>query len=116
MKPPARDIAIDALEDLWRNCKPSDTSRSIPSANVYLSDDDAKAPTAKHLAKWRPQVLASEGKLNPVPALNNQQQAEDSKPAPSSAPSAPSKHSPAIKNESEQMKNNQAGQAVAAAG
>lgn len=113
MKPPARDIAIDALEDLWRNCKPSDTSRSTPSANVYLSDDDAKAPTAKHLAKWRPQVLASEGKPNPAPAPNSQQQAEDSKSAPSSAPS---KHSPAIKNESEQMKNNQAGQAVAAAG
>ncbi|SLM40695.1 Symplekin/Pta1 [Lasallia pustulata] len=39
LRPPVRDICIDALEDLWRNY------------------DDAKVPTTKVLAKWRPQVL-----------------------------------------------------------
>ncbi|KAL9100606.1 MAG: hypothetical protein Q9163_004043 [Psora crenata] len=39
MKPPARQICIDAVEDLWRNY------------------DDAKAPAAKLLQKWRPHVL-----------------------------------------------------------
>ena len=110
MKPPARDIAIDALEDLWRNCKSSDTRPSTLFANAYLSDDDAKAPTAKHLAKWRPEVLASESKPRQVSAPNGKEHPEDSKPTLSSAPS------PAVKSEGEQMKNNQSGQAVAAAG
>ena len=39
-------MCIDALEDLWRNY------------------DDARAPTAKLLAKWRPGVL--EEKKKPV--------------------------------------------------
>lgn len=110
MKPPARDIAIDALEDLWRNCESSDIGPSTPFANVYLSDDDGKAPTAKHLAKWRPQVLASESKPSLAPAPNGMEHPEESNPTLSSAPS------PAVKSEGEQMNANQAGQAVAAAG
>ncbi|KAF2452702.1 hypothetical protein BDY21DRAFT_424984 [Lineolata rhizophorae] len=39
LRPPVRELCIDALEDLWRNY------------------EDARAPAAKHLAKWRPQVL-----------------------------------------------------------
>ena len=113
MKPPARDIAIDALEDLWRNCKSSDTGPIRPFADLHPPDDDAKAPTAKHLAKWRPQVLASESKPNPAPVPNGLQYPEDSKSTSSSAPPAPS---PTVKAEGEQMKKNQAGQAVAAAG
>ena len=110
MKPPAREIAIDALEDLWRNCKSSDASPSTPFANAYLSDDDAKDPTTKHLAKWRPQVLASESKPSSAPAPNGLQLPEDAKSTPSSAPT------PTVKAEGEQMKDNQVGQAVAAAG
>ena len=110
MKPPARDIAIDALEDLWRNCESSDRSTSMFFANIYLADDDAKAPTAKHLARWRPQVLASESKQSLAPALNGVDHPGDSKPGLSSAPV------PASKAEGEQMKSNQAGHAVAAAG
>lgn len=75
----------------------------MPFANVYLSDDDAKAPTAKHLARWRPQVLASESKPSVTPAPNGV----------TTLSSAPA---PAGKAEGEQMKNNQAGHAVAAAG
>lgn len=110
MKPPARDIAIDALEDLWRNCNFPDTGSTSRFANVYLSDDDAKGPTAKHLAKWRPQLLASESKPSPAPAPNGLQHLEDSQPTLSTASSA------VVKAEGEQMKSNQAGQAVAAAG
>lgn len=111
MKPPAREIALDALEDLWRNCKSSDTGPSLPFyADFCLTDDDAKAPTAKHLAKWRPYVLASENKPRSDQALNDVQIPDDSKHTPQSGPS------PAEKAEGEQMKNNQASQPVAAAG
>ena len=30
---------------------------NCPYADPFLADDDAKAPAAKHLAKWRPHVL-----------------------------------------------------------
>lgn len=39
MKPPAREICLDAVEDLWRDF------------------DDAKLPAQKLLMKWRPHVL-----------------------------------------------------------
>ncbi|KZF23799.1 mRNA cleavage and polyadenylation specificity factor complex subunit [Xylona heveae TC161] len=39
LRPPVRDICIDALEDLWRNY------------------EDARSSAAKLLARWRPQVL-----------------------------------------------------------
>lgn len=110
MKPPARDIAVDALEDLWRNCESSDIGASTHFAKFCISDDDAKALTTKHLARWRPQVLDSESKPSPAPAPNGVQHPEDSNPTPSSAPS------PAVKIEGEQMKKNHVGQAVAAAG
>ena len=82
----------------------------MPLANVRFSDDDAKAPTARHLAKWRPHILTLESKVRLAPATNGLQHPDDSNPTPSSAPSI------AIKVEGEQMKDSQAGQAVAAAG
>lgn len=39
MKPPAREMCLDAVEDLWRDF------------------DDARVPAQKLLAKWRPSVL-----------------------------------------------------------
>ncbi|EON64294.1 hypothetical protein W97_03525 [Coniosporium apollinis CBS 100218] len=39
VRPPVRELCVDALEDLWRNY------------------DDARGPTAKVLNKWRPHVL-----------------------------------------------------------
>ncbi|KAG8530783.1 uncharacterized protein KY384_004140 [Bacidia gigantensis] len=56
MKPPARKPCIDALEDLWRN------------------NDDARAPAAKLLQKWRPHVLP--------PAPPKQEKPVDPTPAP----------------------------------
>lgn len=92
VKPPARNMALDALEDLWRNY------------------DDAKAPATKHLAKWRPQVLGSETK--PSTASNtNGVKPEDTRSPPSSALPAT-----LAKAESEQMGQNQASPPVAAAG
>ena len=41
-------MCIDALEDLWRNY------------------DDARAPTTKLLAKWRPHVLEEKKPVNGV--------------------------------------------------
>lgn len=111
MKPPAREIALDALEDLWRNCESSDAGPSMTfDADLCLSDDDAKAPTAKHLSKWRPHAMAPGNKPKVDPAPNGIYNPEDSKPTPQSVPS------PADKVKGEQMKNNPAGQAVAAAG
>ncbi|MCJ1296551.1 hypothetical protein MMC34_008117 [Xylographa carneopallida] len=42
LRPPVREMCVDALEDLWRNY------------------DDARAPTRKLLAKWRPHVLEAD--------------------------------------------------------
>ncbi|KAL8730259.1 MAG: hypothetical protein Q9181_004726 [Wetmoreana brouardii] len=49
VRPPVRDICIDALEDLWRNY------------------DDAKLPTSKVLKKVRPEVL-NEGNPDQPPS------------------------------------------------
>ena len=48
LRPPVREMCIDALEDLWRNY------------------DDARAPTTKLLAKWRPGVLEEKKPVNGV--------------------------------------------------
>ena len=48
MKPPCREICIDAIEDLWRNY------------------DDAKVATTKILTKWRPYVLPPPAKNPPA--------------------------------------------------
>ncbi|KAI9728264.1 MAG: hypothetical protein M1834_007757 [Cirrosporium novae-zelandiae] len=50
LKPPARDICIDALEDLWRNY------------------DDARGPAKKLLTKWRPHVLEEGNAMDGVKA------------------------------------------------
>ncbi|KAL8730625.1 MAG: hypothetical protein Q9166_003938 [cf. Caloplaca sp. 2 TL-2023] len=49
VRPPVREMCIDALEDLWRNF------------------DDAKAPAAKLLKKLRPQILNEDPPNNPPP-------------------------------------------------
>ena len=71
MKPPARDIAIDAVEDLWRNCKAFSTQIISTSLLTKTSDDDAKPSAAKLLTKWRPQVLeekSANGVSQEIPA------------------------------------------------
>lgn len=42
LKPPMREMGLDALEDLWRNYS------------------DAKGAAAKVLTRWRPHVLQEE--------------------------------------------------------
>ncbi|MCJ1434683.1 hypothetical protein MMC27_004052 [Xylographa pallens] len=42
LRPPVREMCLDSLEDMWRNY------------------DDARAPTRKLLAKWRPHVLEAD--------------------------------------------------------
>lgn len=112
-------MALDALEDLWRNCKSPKTvdlaHRHTQTHQVLLlilfSDDEAKIPAGKLLAKWRPQLLASETKANTTPTLNGIQHPDDVKPtAPSSA--FPSTTEP----EGKQMKSHQVSPPVAAAG
>lgn len=39
-RPPVRELALDALETLWRE------------------NEDARKPSEKHLARWRPEVVA----------------------------------------------------------
>lgn len=92
VKPPARDMALDALEDLWRNY------------------DDAKTPAARHLAKWRPQVLVSETEP-PAATVTNGVKPEDPRKSPPSAVILN-----ATKAESEPMEQNQASPPVAAVG
>ncbi|KAL6720739.1 hypothetical protein ACLMJK_002664 [Lecanora helva] len=95
MKPPARTIVIDGLEDLWRNY------------------DDAKPFAAKHLRKWRPDVLAAESKLLSTPYTNGLPEYEDTKdPTSSVTPSAGAE----ADGDREQIKPSQGALPVAAAG
>ena len=91
MKLPARCIALDALEDLWRN------------------HDDAKAFAAKPLAKWRPDVLASETKPSTGQNFTGEKQQGDAGPPPPSSTNA-------LKTEGEQMEKFQGSRPVIAAG
>lgn len=56
LRPPVRSMALDAVEDLWRNCE-------YPLSDAHLqrlictADDDARSSAAKILTKWRPAVL-----------------------------------------------------------
>jgi len=59
-RPPAREDCIDAVEDLYRNCKLLQELRNVMKEENLLIpnvDADAKAATTKLLQKWRPQVL-----------------------------------------------------------
>ena len=83
------------------------------SCSLVFLDDDAKAPAAKHLAKWRPHVLASENKTMTLSGPNasiksEERQNESMSPGPLANP-APTR-------EGEQMKANQGALPVAAAG
>ena len=91
MKPPARDICIDAVEDLWRNF------------------EDARAPAQKLLVKWRPSVLP------PRPALEADapKQQQQSGPGQFAEPGGGKTGTAAESGSGEQLK---AGTPVAAAG
>ena len=78
-----------------------------------LPVDDAKAPAAKHLAKWRPQVLELESKPIATPSVNELPKSEDNE---DSAPPAVISTNASAPGDSEQMKANQGALAVAAAG
>jgi len=75
VRPPVRDLCIDALEDLWRNCSsilpfpPSLTTLAQPLTDTDPSptDEDARHPTTKLLAKWRPHILTENTKPTPQP-------------------------------------------------
>lgn len=55
MRPPVREIALDAVEDVWATCR---TLASVFHDMVLLTtsftDEDAKPIAAKYLTKWRP--------------------------------------------------------------
>jgi symplekin len=65
MKPPARQIALDAVEDIWRTCKYKIHQWKRESANHSI-DDDAKPMAAKYLAKWRPGFLERNSDTNKI--------------------------------------------------
>ncbi len=112
MKPPARDIAIDAVEDLWRNCRFPEHRLvlifSVLQAKPIL-DDDAKGPAAKVLAKWRPQVLPTPAKPSTPLTINGVKSEEAKSPPPSTLA-----HTTPVGGE--QMEHKQGGLPVAAAG
>lgn len=55
-RPPAREMCIDALEDLYQNCKCCHCCRRKKVTHVF-ADADTRAATTKLLQKWRPNVL-----------------------------------------------------------
>jgi symplekin len=54
-RPPARDICLDALEDIYRTCK----YHVLPLATTSDSgiDEESRPTAGKILAKWRPLVV-----------------------------------------------------------
>lgn len=71
VRPPIRELCVDTLEDLWRNCTflfypfffntpptlPLPTLSKMTSWLMKSPDDDARAPAKKLLSKWRPHIL-----------------------------------------------------------
>ena len=97
LRPPVRDICIDALEDLWRNC--ASLLLSLPYPLIIHTkldpltnsiDDDAKAPTTKLLTKWRPGVLEDKS----TNGVRQETKETPSMPAPLPTPEAKSVASP----------------------
>lgn len=52
MRPPVRELALDAVEDIWNTCKHRFLSYSI--VMLTFVDENAKPIAAKYLRKWRP--------------------------------------------------------------
>ncbi|MCJ1474275.1 hypothetical protein MMC13_002933 [Lambiella insularis] len=80
LRPPVREMCLDALEDLWRNY------------------NEARGPTRKLLAKWRPQVLEESGanrvKLDPAAPSTSTTSAAAPVPSVPEAHAAPVKQAP----------------------
>jgi symplekin len=53
MRPPVRELALDAVEDVWATCMTS-THILTCCSNQCATDEDAKPVAAKYLTKWRP--------------------------------------------------------------
>ena len=58
-RPPARELAVDVLVDMWRTSKFFDRSWII-DVLISVPDDRAKISTTKLLTRWRPEVLKEE--------------------------------------------------------
>lgn len=58
-RPPVKKMGIDALEELYRNCKRESTSSNIMDshADFRILDDDSRPFVTKLLAKYRPEIL-----------------------------------------------------------
>lgn len=55
MRPPAREIALDAVEAVWRDCMfISVVFFFFCKLTNVLADDDARPMAGKYLTKWRP--------------------------------------------------------------
>lgn len=57
-RPPAREMCLDKLEDVYQTCKLNQT----PSCSRHLSliqniDEESRPAAGKVLAKWRPQQV-----------------------------------------------------------
>ena len=58
-KPPAKEMAINALEDLWNNCRTS-LARFLGCSFNSLTDEEAKASVRPLLTRVRPSALGGQ--------------------------------------------------------
>lgn len=57
-RPPAREICLDALEEVYQNCKPLRIIDHFPFQLLTCSLDEESRPSAgKVLSRWRPQRI-----------------------------------------------------------
>lgn len=69
MRPPVRELALDAVEDVWRTCK-SDIYIAEKFYTYDFTDDDAKDIAAQYLTKWRPGFLERNSDLKKAEEVN----------------------------------------------
>ena len=105
-------MCLDAVEDMWQNCElpkffrlaftsklPIQTRHLIGRVVIMLtkaspfSDDDAKIPTTKILAKWRPSALLKDEK---PPAETNGVKQHEPEPPGGVDSSLPSQNPPVL--------------------
>lgn len=71
-RPPAREVTLNTLEDVYRTCKPP--LYSSWSMSNRITDEDSRPAAGKILARWRPQSVEGHGQpeqSSPVPPEKN---------------------------------------------
>lgn len=69
-RPPAREMCLNTLEDVYQTCKthlaPRAPQQRLLTKNFI--DEESRPAAGKVLARWRPQALPAPAETTPAPA------------------------------------------------